>query len=168
MKKETGISDGEIIFLRYAFSAIKCCGDKATEEETFFFEEILKSGINPSNFPLRKRFEELFPNGSQYIKNWNSADARHYWLEEHNKFVAKNSFCKVYFFEVKEITPPKNREVCRVLLDYKKNLEAKSYIPLKKNDLVSMHILQVAEKLKHNEIETYLENESSCFWKSFC
>jgi len=143
---------GELIFLRYAFSATECCKHvEVSLDEKKDFETMLKYGGTPS----RRRLEEIFPNAVVHLKSWNPEDVREYWLSEHNKIVADNTVCKVYGFEVSEVLSPENQEVCIAKVKGVNSLRAKSYLELKVGDLISVHALQVAEKLSQEDYIKY-------------
>jgi len=143
---------GELIFLRYAFSVIRYCSKKAVSaNEILKFEKMLKLG----GIPSRKRLEQLFPDAVEHLKSWDYEDVRNYWLVEHNKLVLENPLCRVYAGETLEILPPANGEICRVRVKGIETISQKSYISLKKGNLVSMHAFQIAEKLSQKEFLEY-------------
>jgi hypothetical protein len=145
---------GELIFLRYAFPVIGYCSKTSVSaNEMLEFERMLKSGGVPS----RIRLEEIFPNAIQHLKDWAHESVRDYWLGKHNKIVGDNTLCRVYAGETLEILPPTNGEICRVRVKDIETLVQKSYITLKKGDLVSMHALQIAEKLSQKDFNKYFK-----------
>ena len=144
---------GELTFLKYAFSAIGQCNKvPISAEEISEFENILKS----SGLPSRERLEELFPDAVKHLKSWSPKEVRDYWLVEHNKIVSDNPLCRVYGGEVRKVLAPVNGGACRVKI---KELEIslKSYMPLEKMDLISMHAFQIAEKLSQEEFNKYFK-----------
>ncbi|MDD5192372.1 MAG: hypothetical protein PHH54_03700 [Candidatus Nanoarchaeia archaeon] len=143
---------GELIFLRYAFPATECCKHvEVSSEEKKDFEIMLKYG----GIPSRKRLEEIFPNAVRHLKSWDSKNVRDYWCREHNKIVSDNKLCMVYGFEVSNVSPPENGEICIARVKGIESLRAKSYLELGAGDLISIHASQVAEKLSQEDYIKY-------------
>ena len=142
---------GELIFLRYAFPVIGYCNKTPVDAgEISEFEKMLKAGGSPD----RKRLEFLFPEAVKHLKSWNPEDVRDYWLVEHNKIVSDNPLCKVYAGEVRKVLTPVNGEICRARIKGL-TISSKSYMHLEKGDLISMHALQIAEKLSQEDYNKY-------------
>lgn len=145
------MESGELVFLRYAFPVIGYCSSSSLNlGELPEFEKMLRSGGHPS----RKRLEQLFPNAVKHLKSWEYGDVRDYWLREHNEIVNENFRCRVYIGRVKEILEENGTCRARVKIN-KAELFPKSYIPLEKGDLVSIHGLHVAEKLSKKDVRKY-------------
>ena len=105
--------------------------------------------------PSRERLEELFPEAVKYLKDWTLRCVREYWLGQHNRIVKNNPLCQVYAAEVQEVLLPEDNEICRAEVSF--GLKAKSYIPLKEGDRVSLHGFQVAERLSQKDIKKYFK-----------
>jgi len=151
MKKEIK-EPGELVFLRYAFPVIGYCGKGSiTAQEISEFEEMLKEG----KVPNKKRLEELFPEAVKHLKDWTLKGVREYWLGQHNRIVSDNPLCQVYVAEVQEVFPHEDNEICRAGISF--GLKAKSYVPLRVGDVVSLHGFQVAEKLSEEDIKKYFK-----------
>jgi len=158
-----GNETGELIFLRYAHPVIGHCGrtrpvacnkSEVSPEERERFEQMLKYGGSPD----RGRLEYLFPDAIKYLESWSPESIRDYWLGgKHNQVIkeADNTpLCKVYAFKASNVYAPENGEVCMVSLPGISE-RIKSYVNLKPGDIISVHALEVAEKLSQDTISHY-------------
>lgn len=151
MKKDNQES-GELVFLRYAFPVLGYCGQSPVgAEEMSEFEETMRDGRHPS----RERLEEIFPNAVKKLRSWETGEVRDYWLRRHNLVVKDNPLCRTYLGEVAGMLPSGDGEVYRIELGRCQAIQAKSYLSLKKEDRVSVHGFQVAEKLSDEDFNKY-------------
>ena len=144
---------GELIFLRYGFPTLGSCSQEPINTHEFSkFEEMLKT----DGIPSRERLQKIFPNGAKRLKSWEPEDVRDYWLIEHNEIKKNNAICKVYVFTISDILPAKGNELYRLRFKEEKiSLIAKSYIPVKEGDRVTIHGPQVAEIFERKIAEKY-------------
>jgi len=144
---------GELVFLRYAIAVVNYCnGKKLNPGEISELEETLKTGKSVSIDQMR----ELFPNAVINLNSWFPEDVRDYWLKDHNEITKDNLICQTYLGKVEKILPPKENEMNRIVVEPSFG-NLKSYIPLKKGDLVSMHALTIAEKITPDIYKKYFK-----------
>lgn len=143
---------GELIFLRYAFPAIECCGHKKIDKDEFLeFERMLREGGNPS----RERLMQIYPNAVKHLKSWSLEDVRDYWWTKHNKIVEDNPVCKVHGLPVADVFKTNGSMVCKVGAGG--NLLFPSYVPLKRGNYFTIHNLVVAEKISEEDYNKFFK-----------
>jgi hypothetical protein len=147
---------GELIFLRYAFPAIECCGHKKVEIDEFLeFEKMLREG----GIPSRKRLEEIYPNAVMHIgsedKDWTPENVRNYWWVKHKEIVGDNFNCRVYGFPVSDVFEATGNIVCKVGMGG--NIRFPSYIQLKREDYFTAHNFTVAEKITEDDYNKFFK-----------